>query len=123
MNPEIESRLVTVLDYIGEAVKSNQHQVPEVAQEIVNRALVTSCMMGVIFFVLAFGCGAMSRWAWVAGANAENKEDEGFTALSVIGFIFLVIFTGLGLMNAYNFASVYVAPRVYVLEWLAAQAK
>ena len=123
MNPEIESRLVTVLDYIGEAVKSNQHQVPEVAQEIVNRALVTSCMMGVVFFVLSFGCIKLARWALVEAGKQKGENDDFTAGFFVVSLLFLLLFSGLGLMNVYDFASVYVAPRVYVLEWVAARAK
>jgi hypothetical protein len=123
MNPEIESRLVTVLDYIGEAVKNNEYQIPEIAQEIVNRALVTSCMMGVVFFVLSFGCIALARWALVE-AGKKNGENDDFTAgFFVVSLLFLLLFSSLGLMSVYDFASVYVAPRVYVLEWVAARAK
>jgi hypothetical protein len=113
MNQELEKGLaeflVLLTNTMREGLDAARDQFPSVVQEYLRWALVSDLLAAVAFGVMTF---LVVRFAL---RNWANYDAELPCMLAVIaGAIFAI----LGVVSAFDALKVWLAPRVYALDWL-----
>lgn len=119
MNPELNERLTTLLDYIGTTVKDAdtfaRGQAPLVAEEIV-RWYVAESILGL---VLAIALGAAGLWILRRSKRLTKIEDEGIAgAMILFGLGCLAVAIAMTCINANSLVRGLTQPRVIVLDYV-----
>lgn len=142
LSTELQTRLVSVLDYLGEAVKSGadfaSQQAPAVAREVVLYGAIVN-WAGVVV-MLAFVLVCVRALAWIVkeekadrAKHEEQQKDERYKSdfdpfgHAVIGFLCIAVAVGCMCNAIFSFApraaKATWAPRVYLIEWTADKLK
>lgn len=123
MSDEVNQRLITMLDYIGEAVKRADgfatEQIPLVVHEII-RWEIASGVCGIIFALLLIVLGGWaSRWCWKEGENRQsNLSDDTLFFGLIVGAISFVIGAIILPPASMQTVKALIAPRLVVLNYV-----
>lgn len=113
-----------VLDWLRAAGEMAADQAPVLAEEIVRRGLVINGMSFVILFVLAMGL-AFVAWMLIQrglekkSSRSYSTDGDGFIGFGCVTAFVATVALLASFLQATDFASILVAPRLYVLETLA----
>jgi hypothetical protein len=113
MNDELQKALAaflqTMLASVEQGAAFAQEQAPLVVQEFLRWGLMSNALGAAVFAVGAFVCIRLTRGFW------EEDSDSTVAIFSCIGAVAGVC---LSVVCAFDALKVWVAPRVYVLDWL-----
>lgn len=138
MNEELQNQLTSMISKLQdvgvEAFMFGKEQIPDVISQLLTFHLVEALVMSVIYFLVGFVLPVIVGkmfWAYYRKALAEYKAKErrhpkddpdglGFWFIP-IGLLFLFLFGFVG--NLTLALKIWLAPKVYVLEYLATLGK
>lgn len=117
-----------LLAYLKDAVQYGKEQVPSVVSQYIRRELWEWSAYGVLWLILAIVCWKLQKSSWKAAHDEESPMwDEDELELTSIGFV--LGWLGCGVFSIgvfvciFNLVSVWIAPKVFVLEKLSAILK
>lgn len=130
LSNELQQRLVTVLDYLGDTAKHGADlaakELPEVANEIVLLGMVRGWMgLGLGVVLIAFAAWALQQNMADWRRNRENGPSIGEDpiALLIAGAVAFAVGLGVGIPSVLMTITATFAPRVYLIEWVADKMK
>lgn len=123
--PQVEQLTAEALQKVLQWVESAEgfvvEQAPLVAQEVIARAYVT---LGLKFAICVFALLLLVMAAAYFIYLAKREHEPPYAAVGIIGGIILGVFPFIeGASAVMQLASVYFAPRLYVIEQLSNLAK
>ena len=124
MNPELQKALVEFLGLVRSGTDFAVAQMPLLVQELITYARVTLTTFTVALVVLSPLCYRLTRWMWKKANACWSGDDDGDWVLAaIVSFIAFVGTTIAAPIMAAQCAKAWLAPRVYVLDWIQGMLK
>lgn len=118
MNEELQKQLADYLASIASAAKAGSQfaieQAPLVVQEKIAYGRAAETFQLVLFIAAAYIGYRISRWGFAA--DRDGFSDGGIAA-GFVGCASAVIFSIIAAFQVFFVAQVWLAPRLYVIEW------
>lgn len=124
MSDEVNQRLVTMIDSIGEVVKRADgfasEQLPLVVNEII-RWEIASGIFGIVSALLLIVLGWLAaRWCWKEGESRQSNLSDGALLCSLVVCVISFIIGAIILLPAsMQTAKALTAPRLVVLDYVS----
>lgn len=125
MNEELQKKLVELINGAQkagtEAFLFTKEQVPDVIQQLLRWKFAEALSVAAFCLALITLCFWVARWAWEAEGKSYMDEGHAFCfMLSLLTSLISIIFLW---VNALTALQIYIAPKVYLLEYAATLIK
>jgi len=128
LNEQLQQLLSSLLQNAQDAASWAKGQVPILIQEKIALSRVEESIYMLISFLLVALAIVLIRklWAWSAKECKRNAyEADSYVLGALVGtaVIFLIGIIAPLVLNLHGFLSVWIAPRLYIIEWLMSLKK
>lgn len=125
MNEELQKKLVELINGAQaagtEAFLFTKEQVPDVIQQLLRWKFAEAVILVLISLAVVVFCIYAGRLAWKA--DGEKYMDDGHCFVFSVSAIVGSILSFIGMLNLMTAVQIWLAPKVYLLEYAASLIK
>ena len=126
MNEEIQARLVLILDWVEQSALTASEfaveQVPDVIQQLLMWKFAISFipfLVGVLLLIALIGiCPLLIRWC-IKKTSELNEYYQGVQFLPFVPVLLVLLLSSLLIAKNFTWLQIWIAPKVYLLEYAA----